>query len=100
MVMYKRGGSEFFKIQVINRRGKAITPERTADTMTLFQNMLNHIKELAKTYKEGKLYETIKITRQTTLRCLKKIIRIVNKLSQRPTIEKTKNSPSLKGRCH
>lgn len=60
MVMHKRGGSEFFKIQVINRRGKAIAPERTADTMTLFQNMLNHIKELAKTYKEGKLYEIIK----------------------------------------
>lgn len=60
MVMHKRGGSEFSKIQVINRRGKAIAPERTADTMTLYQNMLNHIKELAKTYKEGKLYEIIK----------------------------------------
>lgn len=86
MVMHKRGGSEFFKIQVINRRGKPIAPERTADTMTLFQNMLNHIKELAKTYKEGKLYEIIKAYKTNDITLFEEDYK--NRGSEQPTTYK------------
>ncbi|WP_165946851.1 recombinase family protein [Pseudomonas aeruginosa] len=60
MVVKKTGSAGFFKIEVRNRRNKLINPERTADTFKLFQEKLNHIRNLSKTYKEGKLYNIIK----------------------------------------
>lgn len=68
MIMQKRGGAGFFKINVINRRGKPIEPVRTASTMKLFEDMLKHIRELAKTYKEGKPYEIIRAYKSNDIR--------------------------------
>lgn len=60
MSVEKTGGAGFFKVQIMNRRQKVIEPTRTTDSMTLFQDKLNHLKEISTNYKEGKLYEIVK----------------------------------------
>ncbi len=60
MVFERTGAAEIFKVEIQNRRGKVMEPNRTADTITLFQEKLKYLKKLSESYKEGKLYELVK----------------------------------------
>lgn len=60
MVFERTGAAEIFKVEIQNRRGKVMEPNRTADTITLFQEKLKYLKKLSENYKEGKLYELVK----------------------------------------
>lgn len=60
MTMHKHGGAGFWKMNIKSRWGTTIEPKRTADTMTLFQGMLEKIKGISSKFQEGKLYELVK----------------------------------------
>lgn len=60
MTMHKHGGAGFWKMDIKSRWGTTIEPKRTADTMTLFQGMLDRIKGISSNFQEGKLYELVK----------------------------------------